>query len=101
MRTSSSLTGRTRSRRSNRRSYSSCRLLIVLVLVLVIGLSPCNLAALDIPEPTCNENKILVTLRITEYAFSRTAPRKRGPFGAVELKPQGKVSVLGHSRKYA
>src|SRR5271165_4078044 len=32
------------------------------------------------------------------YAFSRTAPRKRGPFGAVELKPQGKVSVLGHSR---
>src|SRR4029077_17104335 len=38
---------------------------------------------------------------INLYAFSRTAPRKRGPFGAVERKPQGKVSVWGHSRKYA
>jgi hypothetical protein len=30
----------------------------------------------------CYENKIPVTLRITVYAFSRTAPRKSGPFGA-------------------
>jgi hypothetical protein len=29
-----------------------------------------------------NENKIPVMLRITGYAFSRTAPRKSGPFGA-------------------
>src|SRR6266481_2500962 len=48
-----------------------------------------------------NENKIPVIILITVYAFSRTAPRKRGPFGAVERKPQGKVSVWGHSRKYA
>src|SRR4029077_16782469 len=48
-----------------------------------------------------NENKIPVIILITVYAFSRTAPRKKGPFGAVERKPQGKVSVWGHSRKYA
>ena len=31
-----------------------------------------------------NENKILVARRITAYAFSQTAPRKSGPFGAVQ-----------------
>ena len=33
-----------------------------------------------------NENKILVARRITAYAFSRTAPRKSGPFGAVQCE---------------
>jgi hypothetical protein len=34
--------------------------------------------------PESNENKICVMLRITGYAFSRTAPRKSGPFGAAK-----------------
>src|SRR6266478_5565989 len=33
-----------------------------------------------------NENKILVSAGITDYAFSRTAPRKSGPSGATQHK---------------
>ena len=58
---------------------------------LSVGLKNCRL------NPGHNENKILVTERITVYAFSRTAPRKSGPFGAVQFeccRPNG-LFVLG------
>ena len=42
------------------------------------------LGALGLKAASNNENKICVMLRITVYAFSRTAPRKSGPFGAAK-----------------
>jgi hypothetical protein len=42
-----------------------------------------------------NENKILVTLRITVYAFSQTVLRKSGPGGAADV---GELRRIGSQR---
>jgi hypothetical protein len=43
-------------------------------------------SALKPPDYERNENKISVTLWISNYAFSQTGLRKSGPFGAVEIE---------------
>jgi hypothetical protein len=49
----------------------------------------------DSKLPEAKENKIPVTLRITGYAFSRTAPRKSGPFGAAKATTYARKNIFG------
>ena len=44
-----------------------------------------------------NENKILVSSRITVYAFSQTALRKSGPFGAAEARSRRSQNAVAHA----